>query len=104
VSRNAIDISANGARATLPASLDRMSPFFYALTVRSGGGPVRITVHVHRLGTIGRLLGSPGRTRALNSHDFRPLGRIAATRHGDTPRQVPLAQACGRYVDAYTLG
>jgi hypothetical protein len=69
-----------------------------------GGGPVRITVHVHPLGVIGRALGSPGRTRALNSHELRPLGGVAATRHGDAPRTVPLADACGRYVDSYTLG
>jgi hypothetical protein len=102
VSRNPIDVTANGARATMPATLDRMSPFFYALTVRSGGGPVRISVHVHELNAIGRLLGSRGHTRALNSHTFQPLGRIAATRHGDRDRTVPLAKACGRYVDAYT--
>jgi hypothetical protein len=101
VSRNAIDVTANGVRATMPASLDRMSPFFYVLTVR-GGGPVRISVHVHELGALGRLLGSSGHTRALNSHEFQPLGRIAATRHGDRDRTVPLARACGRYVDAYT--
>jgi hypothetical protein len=103
VSRNPIDVQAGGERTTMPANLDRMSPFFRALTVR-GGGPVRITVHVHRLGVIGRALGSTGRTRALNSPDLRPLAGLAATRHGDTPRSVPLARACGRYVDAYTLG
>jgi hypothetical protein len=60
-------------------------------------------VTVDRLGLIGRLLGAKGHTRALNSPGFHALGELAATRHGERPQKIPLARACGRYVDSYTL-
>lgn len=104
VSRNAVDISGGGLRTTMPADLDRMSNFFSAGTVLSTGAPVTLRAHVHPLGLIGRLLGARGRTRALASPGLNALGRVAATRHGERIGTVPLARACGRYVDSYTLG
>jgi hypothetical protein len=102
-SRNAITVSAPGLHRHLPADLDRMGSFFSVGPVR-GGGTIRVTVTVDELPWIGRLLGSRGHTRALNSPDLRPMGSIAAVRHGDRPQRIPLARACGRYVDSYTLG
>ena len=104
VTRNAMTVTAPGLRTRLPANLDRMGSFFSIGTVASSGGPVRVDVRVDRLGLVGRALGSRGHTRALDSVGNRALGRIAATPRGERPRRVPLAQACGRYVDSYTLG
>jgi hypothetical protein len=101
-SRNPITVSAPGMHRGMPANLDRMGSFFGVGTV-TGGGPVRIQVTVDRLGLIGRLLGAKGHTRALNSPGFHALGELTATRHGERPQEIPLARACGRYVDSYTL-
>jgi hypothetical protein len=101
-SRNPITVSAPGLHRGMPANLDRMGSFFGVGTV-TGGGPVRVRVTVDRLGLIGRLLGAKGHTRALNSPGFHALGELAATRHGERPQEIPLARACGRYVDSYTL-
>jgi hypothetical protein len=102
-SRNPLTVSAPGLHRRMPANLDRMGSFFGVGTV-TGGGPVRIRVDVDELGLIGRLLGARGHTRALNSPGFHALGELAATRHGERPERIPLARACGRYVDSYTLG
>ena len=100
VSRNPIDVTVGGHTTTLPANLDRLGPLFAAGTTPGGRQEVRI--HVHRLGLIGRLLGSPARTRAFDSYRAQPLGAVVATRQR-APQRVPLAHACGRYVDSYTL-
>jgi hypothetical protein len=39
--------------------------------------------------------------RAALSPGLRPLYRAAFTRHGETPRRLPVNQACGKYVDWY---
>ena len=102
-SRNPMTITAPGMHRRMPANLDRMGSFFNVGTV-TGGGPVKVQVKVDELGLIGRLLGSRGETRALNSPGFHALGELAATPHGERPERIPLARACGRYVDSYTLG
>jgi hypothetical protein len=100
VSRNPIDVTVGGRTTTLPANLDRLGPLFAAgMTV---GGRREVRVHVHQLGAIGRLLGSPARTRAFDSYQAQPLGALVATRQR-APERVPLSQACGRYVDSYTV-
>jgi len=71
------------------------SPFYPvgSLVVRRPG-TVRFDVSVHDPPAIGRLLGTDSKAY---------LGGIAATR-SDPPRQnVPLRQACGRYVDWYAV-
>jgi hypothetical protein len=103
VSRNPVIVLAPGLRVRLPANLDRMGSLFSAGTLTSRGRPVAIRVRIDPLGRFGRLLGAAGRTRALNSPGHRALGMLAATRHGDRPHTVPLAGACGRYVDSYAL-
>jgi hypothetical protein len=102
VSRRPLDVSTGSLHTTLPANLDRLGPLFDLGTTR--GGTVRVTVRQQALGGLARALGARGRTRALDSLHNQPLGTIIATRHGVAPVRVPLAQACGRYVDWYTLG
>jgi hypothetical protein len=95
-----LDIRAGDLRGTLPASLDRLGPYFRVGTVRvRRAGPVTVKVTARPMNALGRLLGAPGATRALNSPGDLPLNRLAFTRHGARERVVPVHQACGRYVD-----
>jgi hypothetical protein len=103
VSRNPLEVQAGSLHLTLPANLDRLGPLF-ALGSVDGGGTVPVRVRVVDPPGIGWMLGAPLRTRALDSWDHQPLGALVATRHGTPPQRVPLARACGRYVDSYTLG
>ncbi|HEX6461403.1 MAG TPA: hypothetical protein VF032_20975 [Thermoleophilaceae bacterium] len=105
VSRQPVTVTSSGLRATLPGNLARMGPFYSAGRVHSDGrNAVTITASIAKLPAFGRLLGSSGHTRALDSLDNRPLGAIAATRVDVRGRDVPLGRACGRYVDWYRLG
>jgi len=104
-SRQPVSVTTAGARGTLPANLARMGPFFTAGTVTSDGRtPITVTASIAKLPAFGRLLGSSGNTRALDSLNNRPLGAIAATRVDVSGRTLPLRRACGRYVDWYRLG
>jgi hypothetical protein len=69
-----------------------------------GHNPITVTASIAKLPAFGRLLGSSGNTRALDSLGNRPLGAIAATRIDVAGRTIPLRRACGRYVDWYRLG
>lgn len=105
VSSQPLTITAAGLRARLPGNLARMGPFYSAGRVRSDGRhTVTVTASIAKLPAFGRLLGSSGHTRALDSLHNRPLGAIAATRVDLRGRNVPLRRACGRYVDWYRLG
>ncbi len=96
---SAIDIELEGAGLSerLPASLEGMfafapgeGPFWPAGTIDvSGDGPVTLTVRQQPLSTFQRLVGVERTTW---------MGAIAATRPDDA-QKVPLADACGRYVD-----
>jgi hypothetical protein len=104
-SRQPVTVTAPGLRATLPGNLARMGPFFTTGTVTSDGRtPVTVTASIEKLPAFGRLLGSSGHTRGLDSLGNRPLGAIAATRTDVRGRTIPLRRACGRYVDWYRLG
>ena len=104
-SRQPVTVTAPGIRAQLPGNLARMGPFYSAGRVRSDGHTtVAVTASIEKLPAFGRLLGSSGHTRALDSLGNRPLGAIAATRVGVRGRNVPLRRACGRYVDWFRLG
>jgi hypothetical protein len=94
---------ASGA-VTLPPSLDGMyqtdflpgrpqDSFWPAgdIRVARGGAPTRITVHA---------AAPNGLQDALGVRRQVWLGELAATRPAD-PRQVPLADACGAYVDHF---
>ncbi len=83
-----------GTRTKLPANLDYRgtSPYFPAGRVRSDGkNPIQVRVEVHEGNLLARLIGGE-----------RPahLRRLAATPAGGTAT-VPIAEACGRYVDWY---
>jgi hypothetical protein len=94
--------SSTGLDVTLPGDLERLGAYWFAGTVRSDGTkPVTITATTQRLPLAARLLGAPGKTRALVSPEGRPLGALVATRHGAGGQTIPLSQACGRYVDWY---
>ncbi|MGZ5340345.1 MAG: hypothetical protein ACXWED_02925, partial [Solirubrobacterales bacterium] len=85
-------LSAPGLDATLPANLDFRgpSPFWPAGEIEvKRKSPIRFTLSVHRPPLFGRLIGADSRAFPL---------AIAATR--DSPRRrLPVARACGRYVD-----
>jgi hypothetical protein len=83
-----------GTRAKLPANLDYRgtSPYFPAGRVRSDGRhPIRVGVEAHEGNLLARLVGGE-----RPSH----LRRLAASPAGGAAT-VPIAQACGRYVDWY---
>ena len=84
-----VDLSGGRASASLPARLDRPGPFVAAGRVRSAGGPVQVRLSVDD---------APLAVRAVQGASFSGL---AAVRAGTRPRTLPVAQACGRYVDWY---
>jgi hypothetical protein len=98
VSRQAMDVTVGGHTTTLPANLDRLGPLFAAGTTH--GGHVTIRVHVHNVSWFAELIGAESPTHAFDSYRYQPLGAVVATRDVP-PERVPLAQACGRYVDHY---
>jgi hypothetical protein len=92
-------VEAPGLREQLPASLDGMygfapgeGQFWPAGTIDADrGGPLRFTVRARELPWAGRVLGAE-RTSWV--------GALALTRP-DGAHGLPLADACGRYVDRY---
>jgi hypothetical protein len=95
-----IELEAPGLSQPLPASLDGMFAFapgegpFWPAGEVEGGDEVTFTVRQQPRTGLQRLLGVERTTW---------LGTLAATRPGE-PEQVPLADACGRYVDWYETG
>jgi hypothetical protein len=104
MSNTGLDVRAPGLRASMPPHLGRIGPYWPAGTLTHPGGVARVRVSARRLGRFGRLLQGAGYTRALDVQGNLPLQAIAFTRHGARERLVPLARACGRYVDWYRLG
>jgi hypothetical protein len=97
-----IELEGPGLEERLPASLDGMfafapgeGPFWPAGEIElEDGDRVELTVRQQPLSGLQKLFGVERRTW---------LGTIAATRPGP-PEEIPLSQACGRYVDWFTLG
>lgn len=97
-----LELEAPGLHQELPASLDGMygfapgeGQFWPAGEIEiPDGGAVRFTVSPRELPWVGRVLGAE-RTSWL--------GAIALTRTAGA-RDVPLSDACGRYVDRYRVG
>lgn len=92
-----IDLEGTGISEQLPASLDGMfafapgeGPFWPAGAIEvEAGEPIEMTVSQQPLSGLQKLFGIERTTW---------LGALAATRPGEGER-VPLAEACGRYVD-----
>jgi hypothetical protein len=92
-SEETLKLAAGGAQWRLPANTARPGPFFYFGTVNSAGRtPLQVQIY------------ETHPSRFTSPIDIANLSNIAATRHPATRTLVPLAQACGRYVDWYRLG
>jgi hypothetical protein len=78
-----------------------INEFWPAGTLKSTGRPFTLSVTSVRRPWFGRLLGPPRSSISADTPRLTPLWHVAFTRHGATPLRVPLAQACGRYVDWY---
>jgi hypothetical protein len=95
-----IELRAPALEEDLPPSLDGMyafapgeGPFWPAGSIEVRGPTrIRITVRQQELSALQRLLGVERTTW---------LGALAATRPGE-PREMPLSESCGRYVDWFT--
>src|SRR5919197_752047 len=95
-----LTVTAQGARVDLPPSLDGMylshqgqGAFWSAGQLRAERGtPVTVTVSAAEPNGLQRLLGVRRQVW---------LGELAATRAGST--EIPLRDACGRFVDHFTL-
>jgi hypothetical protein len=83
-------VRAGALRTTLPAYTADETTFASAGQVHSEGGPLTVRVNV------------PARRRLATLRTVR-LGTVAATRVDERGRLVPLARACGKYVDWYRL-
>jgi hypothetical protein len=86
-----LHLRAGSLDVTLPAYVADPSTFASAGRVVSSGGPLRVTVTV------------PARRRIEVLRTVR-LGTVAATRIDDRGGLVPLADACGKYVDWIRVG
>jgi hypothetical protein len=73
--------------------------YWPAGTVTSDGRPFTLSLRSENRPWFGHLLGSPHSLITPDSPQMAPLWHVAFTRHGATPRRVPVHQACGRYVD-----
>ena len=81
-----------GANLSFPATqIDPASTYWRLGEIRWGGGPLDFTVRAADLP-----LGA--------SNQRADVGELAAVRVDSPAELVPLARACGRYVDWYTLG
>jgi hypothetical protein len=101
-SRRPLRVEVLDLRARMPANLARLGPHWLVGTI-DVPRPARARVTVASEYTrVAEALGADARTRAYGSPERRPLGELVATRHAWRPRLVPLAEACGRYVDWYT--
>ena len=85
-----LSLSAGSLHTTLPAYINDDVTFVSAGRVKSDGGPLTVRVDV------------PARRRLATLRTVR-LGTLAATRVDEPGRLVPLARACGKYVDWYRL-
>ncbi len=96
-----LTIEAPGLHATLVPTADGgvrfrtdQGPFWPAGTVISTGEPVEVTLRAGGLSRIQRLLGVD---------QVADIGNLTAARPEDA-REIPLRQACGQYIDHYSVG
>jgi hypothetical protein len=86
-----LEVHAAGHNWHMPAYVDRPGPFFALGNVRSSRTPTVVAIKTTRP------------SFATGANLIASLTRIAAVRTPDTRVLVPLAQACGRYIDWYRL-
>lgn len=88
-----LKLAAGNGRWGLPANTARPGPYFYFGTVHTDGkSPMQVQIY------------ETHPSRFTSSSDLASLSNIAATRNPNTRRLIPLAGACGRFVDWYQLG
>lgn len=95
-----LTVEAAGEEFEIPAAMDGAIPFrlgegpFWPVgEINSGGGPIEITVRADDVSAFQELIGV-GREAAI--------GNIVATQ-AEQREVIPFAQACGEYVDHYTV-
>ena len=105
-SENGISVQAGHLHADMPASMERVGPFWFAGTLRkTQPGPLTVRVTERPMNRFARVLGARGLTRALDSPSTRPLKDVVLTRHVLHTRRVrPAARACGHWVDYFVPG
>ena len=96
-----LTVSAPGLHTVLPPTADGgvifrtdQGPFWPIGSVTSTGAPVKVTVGAGDYS---------GLQKALGVDQGADIGNLTAARPEDA-REVPLSQACGLYVDHYTVG
>jgi hypothetical protein len=97
-----LELEAPGLREELPGSLDGM----FGFAPGEGQFWPAGTIEVERRGRVGFTVRSrdlPWAGRLLDANRTSWVGTLALTRPG-AAHEVPLADACGRYVDRYRLG
>jgi hypothetical protein len=88
-----------GVEKRLAQNFGLITSFWDGGTLTSDGTPSTIALTGDQRTRFADLLGRPRKMRAPLSPGDRPLFQVAFTRHGREPRRVPVADACGRYVD-----
>jgi len=86
--RHDLTVAAGGTQAEVPALLTRQRQHLPAGSVRSGGGPLTVSV-------------TSDDKPALAPGIEGLLGSVVAVPAAERPRRVPLRSACHRYVDWY---
>jgi hypothetical protein len=76
-----------------------INQYWPAGTLTSDGQTFTLSLKAENRSWFGNLLGTPRRMFSEDSPSQTPLWHVAFTRHGATPRLVPIRQACGHYVD-----
>ncbi|MFN2612670.1 MAG: hypothetical protein ABR536_04780 [Solirubrobacterales bacterium] len=96
-----LTVDAAGLHAKLTPTADGgvrfrtdQGPFWALGSVTSDGGPIQVTVRAGGLSGLQKLLGVD---------QGADIGNVTAARP-EQAREIPLRQACGRYVDHYSVG
>lgn len=99
LSYTSVVVRAPQLRDVIAPNYGLINQYWPAGTLTSNGRTLRLTLHAENRSWFGRLLGSPRSLISEDSPGMTPLWHVAFTRHGVTPQRVPVAAACGRWVD-----
>jgi hypothetical protein len=91
LSQQNVTVRGPGLNVTMPPNLDRPGEIWPVGRIHSRGAPVMLTVKM-----------APGGPFPSGTQFFTPQQMVATSTV--PPRTVPLASACGRYVDWYHIG